>query len=73
MTDDLQEYWRDGRAPPLVRTYRGYRHPNNGPLRITVSVERISKLPQDEWSLSTQILDILNRLEGPGKGGDRGG
>jgi Family of unknown function (DUF6166) len=36
--------------------------------------EVIVKLPQDKWELtSTQILDILNKLEGPGKGGDRGG
>lgn len=34
----------------------------------------IAKLPQNEWTLTTdQVLDAVARLEGPGKGGDRGG
>jgi hypothetical protein len=34
----------------------------------------IANLPKAGWTLTTeQILDAVSRLEGPGKGGDRGG
>lgn len=34
----------------------------------------VEKLPHKEWTLtSDQILEVVARLEGPGKGGDRGG
>ncbi len=34
----------------------------------------VTKLPQNEWKLTNrQVLDAVARLEGPGKGGDRGG
>lgn len=34
----------------------------------------IASLPQDRWTLTAeQVLATVARLEGPGKGGDRGG